>query len=99
MADGQQVTVVARARAKAGLEEQVRQEIIALIGPTRAEPGCINYDLHQSAADPAIFMLYENWVSMQDLDAHLAMPYLEAFKAKAPELLAEPLDISLWKKI
>lgn len=98
MADGK-VTVIAKARAKAGLEEQVRQEIMALLAPTRAEAGCINYDLHQSAADPALFMLYENWVSMKDLEEHLAMPYLEAFKAKAPDLLAEPLDITLWKMI
>lgn len=98
MADGK-VTVIAKARAKAGLEEQVRQEIMALLAPTRAEAGCINYDLHQSAADPALFMLYENWVSMKDLEEHLAMPYLEAFKAKAPDLLAEPLDITLWKML
>ncbi|MRR35366.1 antibiotic biosynthesis monooxygenase [bacterium] len=98
MADGK-VTVIAKARAKTGLEEQVRQEITALLAPTRAEAGCINYDLHQSAADPALFMLYENWVSMKDLEEHLAMPYLEAFKAKAPQLLAEPIEITLWEMI
>ncbi|RNC68485.1 MAG: antibiotic biosynthesis monooxygenase [Desulfuromonadales bacterium] len=98
MAD-EKVTVIARARARAGLEEQVRQEIMALMAPTRAEAGCINYDLHQSADDPALFMLYENWVSLKDLEEHLAMPYLEAFKAKAPEILAEPIDITLWKMI
>ncbi|AJE03103.1 putative quinol monooxygenase [Geobacter pickeringii] len=98
MADAK-VTVIARARAKAGLEEQLRQEITALIAPTRAEPGCINYDLHQSASDPALFMLHENWVSMHALEEHLAMPYLEAFKAKAPDLLAEPLDLSFWTMI
>ena len=93
------LTVIAIAQAKPGKEKSLEEALLALVAPTRREAGCINYDLHQSAADPAIFMLYENWVSMQDLDAHLAMPYLEAFKAKAPELLAEPLDISLWKKI
>lgn len=98
MAD-EKVTVIARVRAKAGLEEQVRKEIVALIAPTRAETGCINYDLHQSADDPALFMLYENWTSMRALEDHLAMPYLEAFKAKAPGLLAEPLDLSFWKMI
>lgn len=96
---GGKVTVIAKARAKAGLEEKVRQEIMALIEPTRAESGCINYDLHRSSGDPALFMLYENWVSMKDLEEHLAMPYLEAFKAKAPELLADPIEITLWEMI
>jgi quinol monooxygenase YgiN len=44
-------------------------------------------------------MLYENWVSKKALDEHLAMPYLEAFKTKAGEILAEPLDITLWEMI
>ncbi len=96
---GGKVTVLARFKAKPGLEEQVKGEILSLVAPTRAEAGCINYDLHRSPADPALFILYENWVSMKDLEDHLAMPYLEAFKAKAGDLLAEPLDISFWEMI
>ena len=90
------VTVLATIKAKKGLEETVKNEILALIGPTRAEPGCLNYDLHQSSDDKALFMLYENWVSKEDLDLHLAMPYLQAFLGKAPELVAEPVQITLW---
>ena len=98
MAD-KKVTVIARIKAKPGMEETVKNEVLALVAPTRAEAGCINYDLHQTADDKSVLMLYENWVSKKDLDEHLAMPYLEAFKAKAEELLAEPLDISLWEMI
>ena len=93
------VTVVARIKAKPGLEEQVKNELLGLVGPTRTEGGCINYDLHQSSDEAGLFMFYENWISKKDLDDHLAMPYLEAFKAKAEDLLAEPLDISLWEMI
>jgi len=94
-----QVTVIARIKAKPGMAETVKNEVLALVAPTRAEAGCINYDLHQAADDKSVLMLYENWVSKEDLDKHLAMPYLEAFKAKAAELLAEPLDITLWEMI
>jgi len=94
-----QVTVVARCRAKKGMEEQVRQEILALVLPTRSESGCINYDLHVSVEDPALFMLYENWRSKAALDQHLATPYLERFKALAPELLSEPIDIALFEMV
>ncbi|MGE5239678.1 MAG: putative quinol monooxygenase [Chloroflexota bacterium] len=93
------VTVVARIRAKAGKEELVREHLLALIGPTRAEAGCINYDLHQSAEEKGLFLFYENWVSRKALDEHLATPHLEGFKAVADEILAEPLDITLWKLI
>jgi quinol monooxygenase YgiN len=92
-----QVTVLAMVTAKPGLEEKVRSELLKLVTPTRAESGCINYDLHQSSEDKTKFMLYENWVSKNDLDVHLEMPYLQHFKSIAGEILAEPLQITLWK--
>ncbi len=95
----QKLTVVARIKAKAGMEEKVKQELLSLLAPTRSEPGCINYDLHQSKEDGAVFVLYENWVSKDELDKHLAMPYLQAFLGQAEEILAEPVDISLWEMI
>ena len=98
MAEGK-VTVVATCKAKAGMEETVREAILALVGPTRAEPGCINYDLHQSGDDPSLFMLYENWISKKDLDEHLAMPYLKDFLGKADDILAKPVDIALWQMV
>lgn len=94
-----EVTVIARCKAKPGKEAEVRREILALVGPTRAEAGCINYDLHVSTDDPALFLLYENWRNKADLDQHLATPYLERFKALAPGLLAEPIDIALFEMV
>jgi quinol monooxygenase YgiN len=44
-------------------------------------------------------MLYENWKSKEDLDAHLAMPYLKKFIGKAEEILAEPIEITIWEMI
>jgi len=34
-----------------------------------------------------------------DLDAHLASPHIDAFRAVAPDLLAEPPDITLWSEV
>lgn len=94
-----ELTVLARIRAKAGNEDEVFREISALIAPTRAEAGCINYDLHLAQDDPALFCLYETWRSREALDEHLATPYLQAFLKKAPELLAEPVDLSFWEMV
>ena len=91
-----EVTVLARFRAKTGKDSDVLRAITSLIAPTKAEEGCINYDLHRAQDDPGLFLLYETWRDRQDLDDHLATPYLREFLEKAPELLAEPVDISLW---
>lgn len=99
MASNEKITVLARIKAKPGLEDRVRQEMMGLVEPTRREPGCINYDLHRACENASEFILYENWRSRQDLDDHLQMPYLQSFKQKAGELLAEPLEITLWEMI
>lgn len=93
------VTVLATFKAKPGMADKVRNAVMALVPPTRREPGCINYDLHQSVDDENLLMLYENWVSKKDLDEHLAMPYLQDFLGKADEILAEPVDIKLWEMV
>jgi quinol monooxygenase YgiN len=93
----ERVTVLARVRARAGKEAEVRRLLLALVAPSRTEAGCLNYDLHQSAADPAEFMFYENWTSRAALDAHAAMPYLDEFDALSEGLLAAPVEISFWQ--
>jgi len=98
MAD-KKVTVVARIKTKAGMEEKVRQELVSLQVPTRSEPGCINYDIHQSVDDKSLFLLYENWASKDDLDKHFEMPYLKAWREKAKDLVAAPTEVSFWEMI
>ena len=93
------VTVVATMKAKPGQEAALRQELLSLIPTTHQEPGCLNYDLHQAADDPARFLFHENWTSKKHLDDHPARPHLQAFLAKAGSLLAEPPQITLWQKI
>jgi len=96
MAD-EKITVVARIKAKPGKEQIVKDTLMALVAPTRSEAGCINYDLHQAADDKGLFLFYENWISKKDLDEHLATPYLKDFLGKAGDILAEPVEITLWK--
>lgn len=93
------VTVVARIKAKEGMEEKVKQELMALRGPTRSEKGCVKYELHQSIENKSLFMFYENWASQQDLDKHLKMPYMKSHMEKASEILDGPVEITLWEVI
>jgi quinol monooxygenase YgiN len=93
------VTVIAYHRAKPGKEGALRQALLAVRGPTLKEKGCINYDLHETPDEPGMFVFLENWVSKADLDAHLASAHIDGFRASAPDLLAEPPNITLWREI
>ena len=98
MAD-EKITVLARLKAKPGKEEQLREALVSLIEPTRRETGCINYDLHLGLEDKVLFMFYENWTSKEVWEAHLASNHLKSFLNRADELLAEPLDVTVWEMV
>jgi quinol monooxygenase YgiN len=96
---GRKVTVLARIKAKIGMEQKVKEELLALVKPTRLEEGCINYHLHQAFDDKTLFVFYENWSSKEDLDKHMATAHFQGFATKADELLAESVEITLLEMI
>lgn len=94
-----QVTVLALIRAKAEHQDAVKEALLALVPPTHQEEGCLDYVLHQSSEDPALFMFYENWKSREELDQHLQTSYIQNFLRKTDQMLAEPVDLKLFEKI
>lgn len=76
------LTIVAKILAKETHQALVQSELLKLIPITRAEAGCINYDLHQDHENPNLFLFYENWESRalwQDhMNNHHIKAYLEA---------------------
>ncbi|MBL4832320.1 MAG: antibiotic biosynthesis monooxygenase [Aliivibrio sp.] len=75
------LTIVANIVAKPDNVELVKSELLKLIDLTRAEPGCLQYDLHQDNNNPAHFVFYENWVSHELLQAHLASKHIANYSA------------------
>jgi quinol monooxygenase YgiN len=71
-----QLTIVANITAKSDKIDLVKAELLKLIDITRAEEGCINYDLHQDIENPAHFMFYENWASRELWQAHMEGQHL-----------------------
>ncbi|MCP4713658.1 MAG: antibiotic biosynthesis monooxygenase [Deltaproteobacteria bacterium] len=94
-----EIQVTACLTATTATIETVKEQAQALVEPTRREPGCLTYDLHQAADNPARFMFYECWRSQQDLDTHLLQPHLTSFMKNIQELLAEPVTVSLWNRL
>jgi quinol monooxygenase YgiN len=93
------LTVVATFQARPGKEADLRAALISLLAPTREEPGCVSYDVHQSADDPAKFLFYEIWQSKEALDAHLRSPHLQKLVPRVDELCMAFPQITQWEKI
>ena len=75
------LTIIAKIKAKPDQIELVKAELIKLIGPSRADRGCLNYDLHQDNDDPSLFIFYENWQSRPLWQAHMQQPHLKRYRA------------------
>lgn len=71
------LTIVAVIQAKQGAEAQVYEELVKLIEPSQSDAGCINYDLHRSIEDPAIFVFHENWESKALWEQHMQAEHLQ----------------------
>lgn len=75
------LTILAQITAIAGKEALVSDEIKKLIEVTRAEEGCLQYDLHVDNANPGFFVLFENWESRELWQTHMQAPHLSAYGA------------------
>jgi len=73
------LTIVANIQANPDKIDLVKAELEKLLPITRAEAGCIQYDLHQDNEDPAHFTFYENWESRDLWQTHMNAPHLAAY--------------------
>ncbi len=78
------LTLIAHITAVPDQVELVKAECLKLIDTTRAETGCIQYDLHQDNERPEHFMFFELWQSRPLWQDHMNAPHLAAF-GKATE--------------
>ena len=83
------LTIVARITAEADQIDLVKSSLESLSAPTRAEAGCLQYDLHQDNENPAHFLFYENWESRELWLAHMESPHLKAHQANTEGAVAE----------
>ena len=68
------------------------EEAARLLGPlrdgSRAEPGCITFDVSRSTEDPNVFVLYEEWQDQAALDVHYKTAHFEKYGINGVRTLA-----------
>jgi quinol monooxygenase YgiN len=86
-------SVVAQVRAKPGKEDALRAATLPLIELVRGDPKNLVYFLQEDRAKPGHFIFYEIFASKVDFDAHNAMPYVQEWFAKLPELAEGGVEV------
>lgn len=93
---GTEVIGVVDIMAADGHADEVAAAFQACIAKTHQEDGCLTYALHRDNANPNHFVLVERWRGQDDLDAHMAQPYVADLFAVAGKqgVLAAPPSLT-----
>ncbi|MCG7349749.1 putative quinol monooxygenase [Sphingomonas sp. ACRSK] len=73
------VKIMATLVPKPGKAEELRTLLDEMIGPSRAEPGNLRYDLWQDQVVPARFVLDELYADADAVAAHRATPHFQRY--------------------
>jgi quinol monooxygenase YgiN len=95
----QKIDVIAHIHAAPGHEALFREVLEGYVKPTRAEPGCLRYDLFVDVSDPAQFTFIEEWASRKDLDRHSQSAHLAAGRARLEGKAAGPAWIQIVRRL
>lgn len=95
------LTSISRLTAAPGKEDQLREAILATVGPALAAPGNLGFVVHVSRDDPQHFLLFEHWTDELALEKHMKDAGMLSFLKKAGEehLIAEGPVASHWTEL
>lgn len=87
------LTLIVKITAKQERADEVKQSLLSILEPTRAEAGCESYKLYIDDKTPSVFIFVETWTTRAHWEAHNQSPHLATFLSLA-ETAVENVDIS-----
>jgi quinol monooxygenase YgiN len=82
------LTIVAKVTATEGNADALAQHLTNLVAPTRAEVGCIQYDLHRDTQNDHVFLFFELWSTRELWQDHMSAPHITALSDVTDGLIA-----------
>jgi quinol monooxygenase YgiN len=76
-------------KVKVGHEAEAEGYLRRLQEETRKEPGTVLYIVHRSTEDPRQFLIYEQYRSQADLEAHRATEHFQRYAKNGIQTIAE----------
>jgi len=84
-------TMIVTFQAKPGEEQRLHDELGAMIEPSLAEPGCLNYRPLVDPNQPGAMVIIEEWTGETALEEHFATPHFKRVAKVLDEILVEHL--------
>ncbi len=86
--------IVAHFHARPGCAGQVEPLLRGFVAPSRAEDGCLFYDLCRDSDDPDLFVIVDGWRDHAAFEAHAATRRIADTLAALEPLLRQPPAIA-----
>lgn len=90
--------VFARIAPKPEHKRDAANAIAASLAKTRAEPGCLNFDLFEGQDDDCLYLV-EEWTDQAALDFHYAQPYITEVFAAYENWLTAPVEVTKFHRL
>ncbi len=95
----EKIVIVARLKVQENAVDETKKAALGIVADSRAEKGCVNYDIHQAIDDPTVFIWHETWANKAAIDEHFEKSFFKEFFAAVEGFAAEPPQITLTKMI
>ncbi|HBR99050.1 MAG TPA: antibiotic biosynthesis monooxygenase [Gammaproteobacteria bacterium] len=93
-----EIVCIANFVAKPNQAQTLQAALEALVAPTRAEAGCLRYQLCRSQDDTHAFTMVEAFADEEALAFHRDQPYLDDFKTKV-EAMVDAVSVQVYTVI
>ena len=87
-----ELVLIARFRPKPGMAGEVRAAIAEVASSTRAEEGCLHYEVLASLRDQDLFVIHSRWRDEAAFDNHASLPHTLAFIDRVSAAIDHPFD-------
>lgn len=87
------LAIFIRFHAREGQAEAVAEAIHEVVGPSRAEAGCVSIEAFRATGDPQLFFIHSRWVDEAAFEVHAAFPHTVRFLARVRPLVDHDVDV------
>lgn len=85
--------IFARFHALEGQQDAVASALRDVIGPSRAERGCLAIEAYRSTRDPRLFYIHSRWTDEAAFETHAELPHTVRFLERVQPLIDHKLDV------
>jgi len=89
-----QLFIFARFHAREGQQGSVAAALRDVVGPSRAEAGCLAIEAYRSTRDPQLFYIHSRWRDEEAFEMHAEMPHTVRFLERVQPLIDHKLDVT-----